>query len=167
MEVKEYRKTQQNMLEQFFENYFEKSKINGGYKWTGIIFIAILVILMWFPYQSYENEKPIRNIGLVWGVMGTFFYMNMYRFAFNGRGAVTNVYQYLEYLPVSIKELKIFRLKKLISLLVKVYLIAQAGQAIFSLLGYHELILGNLLFPLVFAFLAPLLIVGISILVSK
>ena len=167
MEVKEYRKTQQNMLEQFFENYFEKSKIKGGYKWTGIIFIAILVILMWFPYQSYGNEGLIKSIGVIWGVLGSLFYMNMYRFAFNGRGAVTNVYQYLEYLPISHKELKIYRLKKLVSLQTKVYLIAQAGQVLFGLLAYHQVTLGNLLFPLIFAFLAPLLIVGISILVSK
>jgi hypothetical protein len=103
----------------------------------------------------------------MWGIFGIALYMNMNRFAFDGRGAVTNVYQYLEYLPVSHYELNIYRLKKLISLQTKVYLIAQVGQVLFGLVASGRLAWANLLLPLVCAFLLPLLVVGTYILVSK
>ena len=50
MEEKVYRKKQNNILEQFYLDYFEKSHIQLGYNVLAIIFFAILMIVMWFPY---------------------------------------------------------------------------------------------------------------------
>ncbi len=167
MEEKAYRKTQQNILEQFFKDYFEKSKINAGYNIVGIIFIVLLLIVLWMPYQIYEEERTLKTCGLIWGMVGYYCYINKYNFAFDERGAVTKVYPYLQYLPISRRELKIFRLKKLISLQARVYLIAQAGQLLFCLIAYHQVTLSNFWFPFDYAFLSPFLVVGISILVRK
>lgn len=167
MEEKQYRKTQQNILEKFYRDYFEKSKINAGYNIFGIFFIIVLIIIVWIPYQIYEEERILKTCGLVWGIVGYYIYTNIYNFALDGRGAVTKVYPYLQYLPISKKELKIFRLKKLIFLQAKVYLIAQAGQLLFGLLAYHQLTLGNFWFPFDYTFLSPFLVVAVSILVSK
>lgn len=168
MEEKVYRKKQNNILEQFYQDYFEKSHIQLGYNVVAIIFFVILMIVMWFPYQTYtEGDRALKILGLMFGSLAAFMYMNSYRYAIDGRGAVTNIYQYLQYLPISLKELRLFRLRKLIGLLVKVYLIAQAGQLLFSLIGYHQVIWANLWFPLVYVLLVPLVVVGVGICVSK
>ena len=167
MEATTYRKTQQNMLEKFFEDYFEKSKINTGYNIVGIIFIVMLLIVLWIPYQIHEEEPIIKTCGLIWGMVGYYVYLNKYKFAFDKRGAITKVYPYLQYLPISKRELKIFQLKKLIFLQTRVYLIAQVGQLLFGLIAYHQVTLSNFGFPFGHALLFPFLVVGISILVSR
>lgn len=168
MEEKVYRKKQNNILEQFYLDYFEKSHIQLGYNVLAIIFFAILMIVMWFPYQTYtEEDHALKMLSLVFGSLAAFMHMNSYKFAIDGRGAVTNIYPYLQYLPISKKELRLFRLKKLLYLLLKVYLPAQTGQLLFSLIGYHEVILANLWFPFAYVFLVPFLVVGVSICVSK
>ncbi|MBR4083478.1 MAG: hypothetical protein IKK33_04250 [Lachnospiraceae bacterium] len=168
MEEKTYGKTQHNILEQFYKDYFEKSHIQLGYNVVAIIFFVILMIVMWFPYQTYtEDDRALKLLGLMFGALAAFIYMNSYRYAIDGRGAVTNIYQYLQYLPISKTELRMFRLKKLLRLLLKVYMPAQAGQLLFSLIAYHEITWGNLWFPFVYVFLVPFMVVGAGICVSK
>lgn len=168
MEEKTYTKEQENILEKFFEEYHKRSHIHIGYTAVAKFFGALLVLGMLIPSQVYgQSGKTVAGCIILLGMVVSCCYISAYTNAYDGRGAVTRIDMYLEYLPISKKQLNMFRLKKLLRFMFTVYLVAQVGQVLFSLIVFHELVAGTLLYPIVCAFLVPFLVGAASVLVSK
>lgn len=168
MDKKECVKKDIKVLDAFYKEYFSKSHIQLGYWICTGLFTFFLVLVNWFPYQTFlEEDGKVFVIILMMGMFGSVSYASAYRYAFDKKGAVVRIAPYLRYLPISVKARKEYQVRKLLNFQWKVYAVAQAGQIAFALLTEHELQWGNLLYPLLAALVVPVVLSVLTILDGK
>lgn len=159
-EQTKYHKKQQETLQIFFTNFLSWDTGNIG-QWivTGIMEV-VLGIFLWIPYQemSKEGHDSIRVLLFpsLWGAMT--YLLPYIQFTEDKRNK--RVYEKLKYLPISLKELRYFRLKKLTVFCFKLFLIFLAGQLFFSAVFFHEITLANIAYPAFYGLILPLVING-------
>lgn len=160
MSKAEYGKKQQDILEAFYKEFFSWSAGNIGMWLVTGIMEFIHGIFMWFPYQAAE-EMEVLGLIVLFGMCGAANYMAPY-LQFTEKGKTVKVYDKLQYLPISLRELQIFRLKKLARFYAKLFLVFLVGQVFFSLVCYHEITWGNIGYVVICGFLIPFLVSGIT-----
>lgn len=156
MEKAEHIEKQQSVLELFFKEYFKKSNIHFGYWLAAGVLIGFSGLIVLFPYQTMCGEDS--GIMIVAGftqLSGAVMYLSAYRTCLNDRGMVTPLYSRLQYLPMSGDMLGKYCFKKSVRLQTKVYIILQIGQLFFSIVTQHEVVWGNVLFPLLACWVIP------------
>lgn len=163
----EHMEQQQGVLEIFYKEYFKKTNIHFGY-WLAAGFLLVLSGIMFlFPYQTMCGEES--GIMILAGVIqmsGAVQYFSAYRTCMNDKGMVKPLYSRLQYLPVSEAILWKFCFKKSVRFQTKIYVILQIGQLFFSIVTQHEVVLGNVLYPLLACWVIPcasLLLIGITV----
>lgn len=159
---------QQQILEMFFKEFLSWKADNIGV-WIAAVMLEILQgICFCIPYQMVgkSDMELLIGIELFCGVFGTMTYLMPY-VRFTEKKGQVNIYKKLKYLPVSLKEIRIFRLKKLVRFCFRLFLIFLAVQLFLVLLCYHQIALGNLWYPFVFGFLLQLLLNGMLVLFLK
>lgn len=168
MDKKECVKKDMKVLDAFYKEYYSKSHIQLGYWVCTGLFTFFLILVNWFPYQTFlEEDRKVFVIILMMGLYGSVSYVTAYRHAFDKKGAVVRIAPYLQYLPISVKARKEYQVRKLLNFQWKVYAVAQAGQIVFALLAVHELHWSNLLYPLTAALVIPTALSVLTIVVSK
>lgn len=168
MDKKECAKKDYMVLDAFYKEYFNQSHIQLGYWVATGLFTFFLVLVSWFPYQTFiEEDGKVFAIILFMGMYGSVSYVTAYRHAFDRKGAVVRIAPYLQYLPISGKARKEYQFRKLLKFQWKVYVVAQVGQILFSLLDVQGMSWWNFLYPLLAAFLAPVVLSALTIVMAK
>lgn len=150
---------QQTLLEHFFAgektwfpDYF------AGCLAGGIMFV-LAAFLFIMPFQIWEEDYTPLLFMLCMELAGLDIYLGRYCY-FTREGKRETVYDVLKHLPVSRRQLNIYRIKKLFKLCLKMTGIAVICQTAFAGVFMHTFSMGNILMPGVFCFLTPMVIVG-------
>lgn len=162
---KEYIKSQQDVIDDFFKEYFTYDISNVGCWLVSGIFTFIQIVFSAFPVQQLLKEGVD---GEFLGIMAfviifpVFFYLQAFitgqeRYA-TGLGRVTSLYSAIKYLPVSIKTLRLYRFKRMVRHILKVFFICAVLQLGISLIAYHSITWQNLVFLGIYDFLIPFLV---------
>ena len=93
---------------------------------------------------------------------GAVYYINPYIY-YQNEGKRESIYEVIKFLPVSRRELRIFRLKKVVLFCLKLFPIFLGGQIISALVCFRSIGWENLLYPFVFGLVTPLLLAGSSL----
>lgn len=165
MSEKEYIKSQQPIIDDFYKEYFTYDISNIGCWIVSGIFTFMQLVFSAVPVQQLLKEGSDREF---FGIMAfviifpVFFYLQAFitgqeRYA-NGLGRVTSLYSAIKYLPVSIKALRLYRFKKMVKHILKVFFICAALQLGISMIVYHNITWQNLVFLGIYDFLIPFLV---------
>ena len=165
MSKKDYIKSQQAIIDSFYKEYFTYDISNVGYWLVSGIFTFIQLVFSAFPMQQMMKEgldKEFLGVMAFVIMFPVFFYQQAFltgKESFvGGYGRVNSLYSIIKYLPVSLAALKLYRFKKMLNFVVKVFLGCTILQLGISLLAFHGITWANLVFLLVYGFLIPFFI---------
>lgn len=164
MEKKLYDKKQQQLLDTFFKEFFTWSASNVGMWIAAGILIFMHSIFMVIPYQSMKDFDS--NSLYTVCILGYLWYLLPYS-QFTEQKKNQSVYEKIKYLPISLKQFRIFRLRKLLRFCLQLLAVFMVGQLFFSFVVYHEITLANIYYPLVWGFAFPFGLVAILSYFSK
>ena len=146
-------KDREQLLNSFFKEFFTWKADNLGLWILAGIADTGAIVAMCIPYQNItKNTWGIATLLVYAGVME---YISPYIIYQSGTQS-KRFYDTIKYLPVSLSELKLFRIKKVIIFCLKMFVIFLAGQLICSLICFHTIGWGNILYPLVCGLIIPL-----------
>ena len=148
-EKKLYDKKQQQILDAFYKEFFTWRAENIGYWIMAGILIFIHGIFMMIPYQSLDLSDAQFFQYFVY--MAYMWYLMPYN-QFTENRKAQSIYQKIKYLPISLTQFKIYRLKKLTILCLRLLVVFMIGQLFFSFVIYHEITIDNILYPLIWGF---------------
>ena len=158
---------QQILLDNFFQN--KNTWFSNGYLYnfvTGIfLFITALIHIM--PYQLLEGDYRIMFIIFYLELMGLAIYLNTYCNFTDKDGKIKNIYEIIRYLPISHKQLVLYRLLKLTKLCLWLTGITAICQIFFAIVFLHDFSIGNLLMPVLCCLILPEIMMGISMILRK
>ena len=153
---------QQILLDNFFEN--KNTWFSNGYLYkfvAGILlFIAALMYIM--PYQLWEGDYKIMILIFYLELMGLEIYLTSYCHFIDEDGKIKNIYEIIRYLPVSHKQLALYRLKKLTKICLWLTGITAFCQIFFTITFLHDFSIGNLLIPVLCCLIVPEIMIGSS-----
>lgn len=154
-------KNREQVIDKFFKEFFTWKADNIG-MWIVAGFMEVICVgFMCIPFQNMIEEGLV-GIAAILAVLGAWYYINPYIF-YMDEGKRRRIYYVINYLPVSLKELRIFRLKKVTLFCLKMFLIFIVGQLIFALICFHEISWGNFIYPFVCGLVAPMVSAFLSI----
>lgn len=152
MDKKLYNKKQQQLFDTFFKEFFTWSAENIGNWIVCGILVFVHGIFMVIPYQSYQNFDEKGHYIFI--VLGYMWYLMPY-IRFTESRKIQNIYEKIKYMPISLPQLRIYRIKKLAVFCLKCLAVFLIGQIFFSLVIYHEITLTNISYTIVWGFLYP------------
>ncbi len=150
----EHMTKQQKVLEAFYKEYFKKTNIRFCYWLAAGFLLGVTGLVVLLPYQGLSTE--VKVIAVVAQIFGTTCYLSPYTTGLDESGMITPLYSRMQYLPVSSDIMGAYRFHKMVRLQLKIYFVLQIGQLICSMLAYHEVGLGNVLYPMFVCGLAPI-----------
>lgn len=159
IQEKQYLKKQEQLLQVFYKEFFSWKCDNMGLWFVAGLMEFFQCIFMWIPYQGMGDFNIV--LWLCFGLMGTTYYRMPY-LQFQENGKRSSVYEKLKYLPVTLQGIRLFHLKKLAVFCSKMFAVFFVGQLFFALVCYHEIIWENIWYPVVFGFLIPFGVNGIT-----
>ncbi len=162
---KEYIESQQQIIQDFFKEYFTYDITNIGYWLVTGIFTFCHVIFLAIPYEDFSKDNFNKNFinGELAPIMvfittfAVFCYLMPY-ISCTEKGRAGRIYDKLKYLPVSVKALRKFRFKKMITFVVKVFIVCAVLQIGISLLSFHRVLLGTFIYLGLYGFLLSFLV---------
>ncbi len=146
-------KNREQLLSGFFKEFFTWKADNLMYWILAGIADTGGIVAMCIPYQNMS--KNLWGLAALLVYAGAAEYISPYIFYQSGTKS-ERVYDTIKYLPVSLRELKLFRIKKVTIFCLKMFAIFLAGQLILSLICFQTIGLGNFLYPLVSGLIVPL-----------
>lgn len=168
MSEKEYIKSQQTIIDDFFKEYYTYDVSNIGYWILAGIFTFIQLVYMAFPFENFyaggqtsvinvSDDRELLGIMAFIIVFPVFFYMQPFVVG-NINGRVSSIYSVIKYLPVSAKAIRLYRFKKMLKFVLRVFVICAVLQLGISLLAYHKIMWQTLVYLFVYGFLIPFLV---------
>ncbi len=165
---KEYIKHQQGIIDDFYKEYYTYDISNVGYWLIAGIFTFMQLIFMAVPFQNfYEGGKPTfinasddRGLLAMMAflfVFPVFFYMQPFVVG-NLNGRVGSIYSQIKYLPVSLKSVRLYRFKKMLKFVLRIFLTCAVLQLGISLLAYHRILWQTFVYLFIYGFLIPFLV---------
>lgn len=158
-------KKQQAVIADFFKEFHSWSAANVGV-WIGAGFCTLIqAMFLMIPYQEMTGD----NFGIfvfLFGMWSATLYINPY-VSYMEKGKQYRIYDKLRYFPVSLKQLRIFRLRKLCKFCFITFAVFLAGQLLFSYIGYHEITLGNVLYVVIGGLVIPFVMGGATCLMER
>ena len=152
MDKKLYDKKQQQILDAFFKEFFTWSAENIGNWIVAGIFIFAHGIFMMIPYQEMKDFGA--SFSQLFVYMGYMYYLMPYiRFTENKK--IQTIYAKIKYMPISLSQLRIYRIKKLAIFCLRLLAVFLIGQIFFSLVFFHEVTLDNIMYPIIWGFAIP------------
>ncbi len=149
---------QQKKLEAFFKEETTWCPEHVLSNFLAAFFLVLFTVFCVMPYQTWDFSSDDRALlfGMAYcGVLGFSFYLQKYNtFSMVGNYR-RRVDELLQYLPVSNRQLHIFRLKKMIRLCIRLAGVTIGCQTLFTLAFMHTYSVINLLWPLLLVFIVP------------
>ena len=167
MRLSDYEKKQWKVLDAFYKDFFTWSASNLFYWMVTGIFIFVLGIMMLIPFQEFiaDSDFP-KGMIFYFGGMGTVFYLIPY-VSFNEKQKPMGIYGLLKHLPISVKTIKFYRMKKMLVFLLKIEAVYMVLQLLVAMVGCREIVLGNILYPFIYGFAVPLFFGGLYIILVE
>ncbi len=166
---KGYIKGQQGILDKFYKEYFTWSCINIGYWIVAGIFSFIQAVFMMLPYEQVLIEGRGDGFEFMMGFIIAFpvtFYLQPY-ISYNEKSNVGSVYSKLKYLPISFKSIKVYRFRKMLKFILRLFLICAVLQLGISLLAFHRILPGTVIHLVLYGFLVPFTVGSLEAWFSK
>lgn len=153
---RQYRKGQQIIIDSFYADHFTWYADTYGQKLVAYIMNVAIGIFMLIPYQEM-NAEGMWMLGLFgfMGYMGAMYYSLSY-IQFREEGKMTHVYDKLKYLPVSLNQIRCFRLKMHTRFCLRSFAVFFLEQMLVGPIGHQELCWGNIWYPVVIGFVCPM-----------
>ena len=163
MEKVEYHNKQQLLLEKFYKEFLSWRAENIGMWIAAGFFLLLYSAGMLVPYQDVKaGDHAILISSIYSGIMGVYFYMLPY-LQYKQDNKMHRIYEKIQYLPISLKEIRIFRINKLVKFCLKLFPVYCILQILSSWLSYHEIGWGNIFHVVVFGLFLPIIVVGVII----
>ena len=156
---------QQQTIAEFFKDYNSYTAANIG-MWIGAgLAEFFLGIFMCFPYQDIKMDA-FADLMIFFSFWGAWLYIMPY-IAYYTEGKKHRIYDKLKYFPVSLRQLRLFRMKKLIRFCLIVFGFFLVGQLFFAFISYGRIELCNLLYPLIGGFIIPFGVSAVVCIIEK
>lgn len=152
-------KKQQTLLEHFFTEQKIWYPDYWGLCLAGGIMFVLAMFMFIMPIQLWEGDYTPLLTMLCLELIGVELYLGRYC-SFRAEGKIWDVYEVLRQLPVSRRQLKIYRVRKLLKLCLKMTGTAVICQTAFAGVFMHTFFIGNIVMPVVCCLLTPMGIVG-------
>lgn len=150
---------QQMLLEEFFKK--KKTYEDVLAQFIAVLFIVIPMVIWIMPCQIWGEDNNYKLwlmlFCLEW--FGFTFYLRKFNMYIEDR-QIKLIDEVIKYLPISYKELARFRLKKLAKACVWPTGISMFCQTVFAIAFLHTFSGWNILIPLIYNFIFPVLLVG-------
>lgn len=154
---------QQETLERFFEEEKTWFANNIFYKYCGWLLIGCSLIMAVFPKKAMEGDTFWSYLAVyMLYIYGTSMLCYRYTIYREQNGSAKSVRELLKYLPVSELQYRIFMFKKFIKPSFFLTLFILAAKIGISLLAYHSITVWDVLVPVIFYFLVPLLLLWVT-----
>lgn len=130
-------------------------------QWIGAgIIEAFAVMYAMFPYQELIYKDRIMLVfSAYFTLLAAWLYLLPYT-QITEDGKKKKITEKLKYMPITECDICMFRLRRLIRFQGKILPAFLAGQILFALIFFKGLVWGNLIYPVVSGFIAPVLLCG-------
>lgn len=148
---------QQKLLEDFFEEQTVWYPDHVLQKFLAWILLGISMGIWIVPYQVWafpEHSFLFTMYGL--GIMGLSFYMQRFN-TYKEENKMKVVGELLKYLPVSNRQICIFRIRKMKKICIRLTGISAVCQTVFSIAFMHTFSVYNIIFPIAGGYVLPVL----------
>lgn len=154
---------QQRMLEAFYKEYGTFTWSDMGAKLIGGFFIFISMIFQIIPWQEWEfpGDRYMIYMAMYLELMAIYLLMSRYT-TYSEEGRYKMFSELFCYIPISRRQISVFRQRRVILLCFKLMVVVLACQVCFALTFYHTLSVWNVLFPIVGTFLLPAVLFSVS-----
>ncbi len=152
----------EKIIDSFYKEFFTWSAGNVGMWLAAGVFEFVAIVIFCFPYEEAQKENMLMFAVLL-ALAGAECYIAPY-VSFQEFGKGMRISDKLQYLPVSVKELQGYRLKKLAVFCAKMFVVFFVGQMFFALVTTHTITLGNVGYVIIWGLLLPF--VGAALLVK-
>lgn len=147
---------QQKILDSFYGEMNTWSPESCGYRIVSWICVAVMLIFVCFPYQEIsEDMMSLMVMVVVFGMNGCFYHIKQY-IRFNENQKETNLSVKLKYLPVSLREVRIYCMRKALKFQTKLFVVLLLGQIMFVGVSGNSLELANFLYPIIMGVVVPI-----------
>jgi hypothetical protein len=150
---------QQETLERFFEEEKTWFANNIFYKYCGYLLIGVSLIMAVFPQKAMDGDAFWSCLAVymlyIYGISMLCFRFTIYS---EQNGPAKSVNELLKYLPVSELQYRIFKFKKFIKPCFFLTLFILAAKIGISLLAYHSITVWDVLVPVIFYLLLPMIL---------
>lgn len=168
MSEKEYIKDQQSIIDDFYKEYYTYDISNIGYWLIAGIFTFIQIVFLAVPFEEFyveggqniaaaSNDRGLLAMMAFLFAFPVFFYMQPFVVG-NLNGRVGSIYSQIKYLPVSLKAVRLYRFKKMLKFVTKVFIGCAVLQLGISLIAYHRIMWQTLVYLFIYGFLIPFLV---------
>lgn len=165
---KEYIRSQQGVIDDFYKEYYTYDISNVGYWLIAGIFTFMQIVFMAVPLQEFyvdeiptfinaSGDRELLAIMAFLFAFPVFFYMQPFVVG-NLNGRVGSIYSQIKYLPVSVKSIRLYRFKKMIKFVLRVLIACAVLQLGISLIAYHRIMWQTLVYLFIYGFLIPFLV---------
>lgn len=146
-------KKQQQIIADFFKEFHSWSAASIG-MWLGAgVCTLIQAMFLMLPYQEMA-ESNSGLFTLLFGMWSATLYVMPY-VNYMEKGKQYRIYDKIKYFPVSLKQLRMFQIRKLSKFCSITFAVFLMGQLLFSYIGYHEIGLGNVLYVVLGGLVIP------------
>ncbi len=148
---------QQELLDQFFQQEkvwcsdFVVSRMVAG------LCIGITMLLLIMPVQIWEGEFQVMFFMFLPELIGIQMFLNPYC-KITEDGKMTDLYEKFRMLPICRRQYAYYVFKKLFRCCLWMTGIAAACQTAFALMSLHTFSIGNLLIPVLYSMVLPMLL---------
>lgn len=154
---------QQETLARFFEEEKTWFANNIFYKYCGFLLIGCSLIMAVFPQKAMEGDTFWSCLAVymlyIYGISMLCYRYAIYR---EQNGPVKSVSELLKYLPVSERQYRIFKFRKLKKTFFFLALFILAAKVGISLIAYHSFTVWDVVIPVGCYFLVPLLLLWVT-----
>lgn len=150
---------QEILLDEFFANkdlWFSNNYMN---KICAYIILSTAAFLLLFPDQIWEGDHYCLLLCLYLELLGLESYLRPFRNYKRDDGNIIRIHDIIRYIPISYKQVLLYRWKKLMKLCVRLTGIELLCQVVFSLAFLHTVSPGNILAPLLCGFVLPVSVI--------
>jgi len=155
----------EQIYESFYKELFSWKADNIGLWITAGLFEFFHGCMMSFPYQDMAEDNML-GFSAFFGMWGVMCYISPY-LQYTEQGKSTKLYDKLQYLPISLKELQTYRTKKLAIFCFKMFSIFLVLQLFFAFISYRMITLANILYVVICGFIIPFVISMLAVRFSK
>ena len=128
-----YDEKQQNILAGFYKELFSYGAADVAVKMLTVVMEGILILLVWCA--SFDTDWKQRLGLIILSGCYSGIYSVMPYVSFNENSKQASLLQKLKYLPVSLREVKIFCMRKFLKIKLPGLIIMLAGNVLFALIG--------------------------------
>ena len=146
---------EQEKISAFYKEFWSWKADNIG-MWIGAgIFEVLFGVFMMIPYPEMQSDMGLIVLPMMMGFAGGAMYVAPY-ISFREGQETVSIYEKIKYLPVDYREMKKFRLKKLVLFVAKVFIVIFACQMFFTYFGVGSIRLADVAYAVLVGLVWPI-----------